>query len=105
MKALPAPNVRVLEKVLNKGQDGESLEEKEGWRPGGTGPGAIIRERKMHLLGVCKSGRRMPDEALSDPRLVHFLRLDEALGSVGEVDNGCHLVALKDITDVKVEVS
>ena len=47
----------------------------------------------------------MPDEALSDPRLVHFLRLDEALGLVGEVDNGCHLVVLKDITDVKVEVS
>ena len=47
----------------------------------------------------------MPDETLSDPRLVHFLRLDEALGTVGEVDYGCHLVVLKDITDVKVEVS
>ena len=47
----------------------------------------------------------MPDGALSDPRLVHFLRLDEALGSVGEVNNGCHLVVLEDIIDVKVEVS
>jgi hypothetical protein len=37
--------------------------------------------------------------------LVHFLRLDEALCSVGDVDNGCHLVVLEDITDVKVEVS
>ena len=47
----------------------------------------------------------MPDGALSDPRLVHFLRLDETLGSVGEVDYGCNLVVLEDITDVKVEVS
>ena len=47
----------------------------------------------------------MPDGALSDPGLVHFLRLDETLGSVGEVDYGCHLVVLEDITDVKVEVS
>ena len=47
----------------------------------------------------------MPAETLSDPRLVHFLRLDEALGIVGEVDYGCHLVVLKDITDVKVVVS
>ena len=47
----------------------------------------------------------MPDGALSDPGLVHFLRLDEALGSVGEVNNGCHLVVLEDIIDVEVEVS
>jgi hypothetical protein len=46
----------------------------------------------------------MPDGALSDARLVHFLRLDEALSSVGEVDYGCHLVVLEDITNVKVEV-
>jgi hypothetical protein len=45
MKALPAPNVRVLERVLKKDQDGESQEEKEGWRPGGTGPGAVIQKR------------------------------------------------------------
>ena len=55
-EALPAPTVRVLVRVLEKDQDGESLEEKEGWRPGGTGPGAIIRERIRHLLGVCKRG-------------------------------------------------
>jgi hypothetical protein len=32
-------------------------------------------------------------------------RLDEMLGSVGEVHYGCNLVVLEDITDVKVEVS
>ena len=47
----------------------------------------------------------MPDEALSDPRLIHFLRPVEALGTVSKVDYGCHVVVLKDITDVKVEVS
>jgi hypothetical protein len=47
----------------------------------------------------------MPDGALSDPGLVHFLRLDETLGSVGKVDYGCHLVVLENMTDVKVEVS
>jgi hypothetical protein len=45
------------------------------------------------------------DGALSDPRLIHFHRLDETLGSVGEVDYGYNLVVLEDITDVKVEVS
>jgi hypothetical protein len=44
MKALPAPNIRVLERVPKKDQDGDSQEEKEGWRPGGTGPGAVIRK-------------------------------------------------------------
>ena len=44
-EALPAPTVRVLVRVLEKDQDGESLEEKEGWRPGGTEPRAIIRDR------------------------------------------------------------
>ena len=56
MKALPAPNVRVLEGVLKKDQDGKSQNEKEGWRPGGTGPGAVNRKRRRQLLEVCKRG-------------------------------------------------
>ena len=56
MKALPAPNVRVLEGVLKKDQDGEGQDEKEGWRPGGTGPGAVNLKRLRQLLEVCKRG-------------------------------------------------
>ena len=47
----------------------------------------------------------MDDGSLGDSRLVHFLRLNEALGAVGEVDYGCDLVVLEDITDIEVEVS
>ena len=79
-------------------------------RKRGGGLGELDQEQTSEIdKGISKwsarGERRMPDEALSDPRLVHFLRLDEALGLVGEVDNGCHLVVLKDITDVKVEIS
>ena len=42
---------------------------------------------------------------LGDPRLIHFLRLYEALGAVDKVDYGCDLVLLEDIIDVEVVVS
>ena len=41
---------------------------------------------------------------LSDPRLVHILRLDETLGTVSKVDNCSNLVVLEDIVGVEVEV-
>ena len=79
-------------------------------RKRGGGLGELDQEQTTEIdKGISKwsarGERRMPAEALSDPRLIHFLRPVEALGSVGKVDYGCHVVVLKDITDVKVEVS